>query len=91
MTFQVDPEVLLRAGREAERVASRLRDAGAVLDFGPTETHDSEALARLQRRIHRLASRIGSNGRNLQAFVHDAEAVDGHVSLRLLVLAGRWR
>ena len=91
MTLHLDPVTLARAGREAERAAAELRKAGALLDFGPTETHDGEALARLQRRVHRLASRIGSNGRTLQAFVRDAEAVDGHVSLRLLVLAGRWR
>lgn len=91
MTFHLDPDALVRAGREAEHVAAALRRAGALIDFGPTETHDGEALARLQRRVHRLASRIGSNGLNLQAFVHDAETVDGEVSFSLLVLAGRWR
>jgi hypothetical protein len=91
MTFNLDPDALLRAGRAAEHVAAELRDAGALIDFGPTAAGDSEALARLQRRVHRLASRIGSNGRHLQRFVSEAEAVDSQVSFTFIVLADRWR
>jgi hypothetical protein len=92
MTFALDPDELNRAGRTAEEAAARLRRAGAVIEFGPTAVLDWEALARLQRRVHRLASRIGSNGRGLQAFVRDAETVDSQVSLEFLVLSGTgWR
>lgn len=92
MTFTLDSGELTRAGRTAEETAARLRRAGAVIEFGPTAAPDREALARLQRRVHRLASRIGANGRSLQAFVRDAEEVDSQVSLRFLVLSGTgWR
>ncbi|MDZ5619867.1 hypothetical protein SFC88_03465 [Nocardioides sp. HM23] len=92
MTFRLDPDELIRAGRTAEDDAARLREAGALIDFGPTEVDDAAALARLQRRVHRLASRIGSNGRSLQAFAREAEAVDSQVSFTFLVLSGtRWR
>jgi hypothetical protein len=92
MTFGLDPDELTRAGRTAEDRAARLLEAGARLDFGPTEVDDADALARFQRRVHRLASRIGSNGRGLQAFVQDAEAVDSQVSFAFLVLSGtEWR
>jgi len=92
MTFALDPDELTRAGRAAEQTAARLRQAGAVIEFGPTAVLDWEARARLQRRVHRLASRIGSNGRSLQTFVRDAEAVDSQVSFRFLVLSGTgWR
>lgn len=92
MTINLDPDALTRAGRAAVDRAADLRDAGALATFGPTGVDDAAALERLQRRVHRLASRIGSNGRNLQAFVHEAEAVDGHVSLTFMVLSGmQWR
>ena len=92
MTFALDPDELNRAGRNAEESAARLRRAGAVIEFGPTAVLDWEALASLQRRVHRLAFRIGSNGRGLQAFVRDAETVDSQVSLEFLVLSGTgWR
>jgi hypothetical protein len=91
MTFNLEADVVVRAGRTAERVAADLRRAGAVIEFGPTEVADGEALARLRRRVHRLASRIGSNGRALQDLVRDADAVDRRVSLSFTVLAGRWR
>lgn len=91
MTFNLDPETVLRAGRDAERVAADLRDAGALIRFGPTDTGDGEALARLQRKVHRLASRIGSNGRDLQAFVHDTQTVDRAVSLSYTLIAEKWR
>ncbi len=92
MSFNLDPDAMIRAGRTAEVAAARLREAGAAIEFGQTAVLDGEALARLQRRVHRLASRIGSNGRSLQAFVHEAEAVDSQVSFQFLVLSGtRWR
>lgn len=92
MTFRLDADALIRAGRAAEDDAARLREAGAVVDFGPTEVDDAAALAQVQRRVRRLASRIGANGRHLQAFAHEADAVDGHVSLTFMVLsATRWR
>lgn len=92
MTFSLDPDALTRAGRRAEDAAAQLREAGAEIEFGPTAVLDWEARARLQRRVHRLASRIGSNGRSLQALVRDAEAVDSQVSFSFLVLSGtRWR
>lgn len=92
MTFHLDADVLVRAGRSAEDHAARMRDAGALVDFGPTDVDDADALARLQRRVHRLASRIGSNGRGLQAFVREAETVDSQVSFTFLVLSATdWR
>ena len=92
MTINLDPDALTRAGRAAADLAADLRDAGALATFGPTGVGDDAALERLQRRVHRLAFRIGSNGRNLQAFAHEAEAVDGHVGATFMVLAGtRWR
>lgn len=92
MTFNLDPDALTRAGRTAEDRAADLRDAGAVTTFGPTEVDDAAALERLQRRVHRLASRIGSNGRSLQAFAREAEAIDDRVSLTFVILSGtRWR
>lgn len=92
MTFNLDPDALTRAGRAAGDRAADLRDAGALATFGPTGVDDGAALERLQERVHRLASRLGSNGRNLQAFAHEAEAVDGHVSATFVVLSGtRWR
>ena len=92
MTFEVDAEVLLPAARVAERAAADLRDAGVLLAFGPTGTDDAAALERLRHRTHRVAAHIGSNARTLEAFVHEAEEVDGQVSLSLLMLCGkRWR
>lgn len=92
MTFDLDPDILTRAGRTAEDAAARLREAGALLDFGPTEVDDAAALARLRRRVHRLAARTGSNGRALQAFVREAETVDSQVGFTFLVLSGTgWR
>ncbi len=92
MTFRLDPDALTRAGRIAEDHAVRLRVASALIDFGPTEVDAAAALAQVQRRVHRLASRIGANGRHLQAFAHEAAAVDGQVSLTFMVLsATRWR
>ena len=92
MTFELDPDTLVRAGRDAEETAAHLREAGAAIEFGPTATLDWEARARLQRRVHRLANRIGDNGRSLQAFVRDAEAVDRQVSFTFLVLSNAvWR
>ncbi len=92
MTFALDPDELNRSGRTAEVAARRLRLAGAGIEFGPTAVRDWEARARLQRRIHRLAFRIGTNGRSLQAFVRDAEAVDCQVSLGFVVRSGAgWR
>ena len=92
MTFNLDPDALTRAGRTAVDQAAGLRDAGALLMFGPTGVDDAAALDRLRHRVHRLAARIGSNGRGLQEFVRQAEAVDSQVSLTFLVLSGtRWR
>lgn len=91
MTFNLDAEAVTRAGRDAERVAADLRRAGAVISFGPTAVPDDEACARLQRRVHRIASRTGANGRTLQDLVREADAVDGQVSLSFLLLLGRWR
>jgi len=92
MTFNLDSDALARAGRTAVDHAARLRDAGTLLTFGPTEVDDEAALERLRHRVHRLAARIGSNGRGLQEFVRQAEAVDSQVSLTFLVLSGtRWR
>lgn len=92
MTFNLDPDALTRAGRTGEAAAAALRDAGALIAFGPTEVDDAAALERLQRRVHRLAARIGSNGRSLQDLVQDAEAVDNRVGFTFLVLSGtQWR
>lgn len=92
MTLALDFEALDDAGRAAELLAARLRRTGLRMAFGPTEIDDAADLARLHRRVHRLASRLGSNGRSLQALVHDARAVDGQVSLTFLVLSGTgWR
>lgn len=92
MTFDVDPDPLLRAGRTAVDEADLLRDAAAMVDFGPTAVEDGPAQERLVRRVRRLAGRLAANGRGLQAFVHEAEAVDGEVSLRFMVLAAtEWR
>jgi hypothetical protein len=92
MTFNLDPDALTRAGRDGVHRAAGLRGAGAVIAFGPTEVSDDAALERLHHRVHRLAARIGSNSRNLQWFVREAEAVDSEVSFSFLVLSGtRWR
>lgn len=92
MTFEVDAEILIPAARVSERAAADLRDAGALLAFGSTGIDDAAALERLRHRTHRVAAHIGSNARTLEAFVREAEAVDGQVSFSLLVLAGtRWR
>ena len=92
MTFNLDPHVLTRAGRASVDEAAALRDAGALIDFGPTDVDDAAARDRLARRVHRLASRLGANGRELQAFVREADAIDDVVSLSFLVVAAReWR
>ena len=93
MTFDLDPDELIRAGRTAEVAAGAAADGrcGDRVRSRP-RCATREALARLQRRVHRLASRIGANGRSLQAFVRDAEAVDSQVSFRFLVLSATgWR
>lgn len=92
MTFNLDPDALVAAARAAVGRAAALRDAGAAIDFGPTEVDDDGARDRLARRVHLLAARLEANGRNLQAFAREAEAADGEVGLSFLVLtATEWR
>lgn len=92
MTFDLDPDALLRAGRTAVEEAGLLREAAALIDFGPTAVADGAAQDRLVRRVRRLAARLAANGRSLQAFVREAEAVDTEVGLRFVVLsATEWR
>jgi len=92
MTFNLDPDVLLRAGRTAVDEAAALRGAAASIDFGPTAVEDDAARDRLIRRVRRLSARLAANGRSLQAFAHEAEAVDTEVSFGFVVLsATEWR
>jgi hypothetical protein len=92
MTFNLDPDVVIRAGRTAVDEAAALRDAAALIDFGPTLVEDGAARDRLIRRVRRLSARLGANGRSLQAFVREAEAADTEVSFSFLVMSTtEWR